>query len=205
MVFRGAVAAALVAIATAAAAHDPAPAARPGHSPLTAAPHLAVIRPAPDFALHDVDGAVVRLSELRGRVVLVSFIYTRCTTVCPLLSARLALLERRAQRLPTSARPLLLSITVDPTRDSPAVLARYAARFGATPPVWRFLRDEPAQLAPVLQAWDEWTRPATNGELDHPARIFLIDQAGRVREIYGLDFFDERQAWLDIQALLRER
>ena len=42
------------------------------------------------------------------------------------------------------------------------------------------------------------------GEVDHPARIFLVDRAGRIREIYSLAFFDERQAWLDIRALLRD-
>jgi len=184
-------------------AHEP-PAPRPAASPLTAAPYLGVVKPAPDFALNDTDGRVVRLSELRGRVVLVSFVYTRCTTACPLLTARLALLHRRAQTLAPAARPVLLSITVDPAHDSAAELARYAARFDATGPTWRFLREEPTRLAPVLSAWDEWTRLAGNGEVDHPARIFLVDRAGRIREIYSLAFFDERQAWLDIRALLRD-
>jgi len=41
--------------------------------------------------------------------------------------------------------------------------------------------------------------------MDHPARVYLFDRAGRVREIYALEFFDQRQAWLDVRALLRER
>ena len=57
----------------------------------------------------------------------------------------------------------------------------------------------------MLRAWDEWTRWLEDGELDHPARVYLLDGAGRVREIYGLEFFDERQAWLDLQRLRRER
>jgi hypothetical protein len=48
-------------------------------------------------------------------------------------------------------------------------------------------------------------RRAPDGDIDHPARIYLLDGASRVREIYSLDFFDERPAWLDVQALLRER
>jgi cytochrome oxidase Cu insertion factor (SCO1/SenC/PrrC family) len=56
----------------------------------------------------------------------------------------------------------------------------------------------------VLRAYDEWLRPLANGEIDHPARLYLIDQRGRIREIYSLAFFDERQAFLDIQALLQE-
>ena len=54
----------------------------------------------------------------------------------------------------------------------------------------------------MLAAWDEWTKPLPAGEIDHPARLYLIDGAGRVREIYSLSLFDERQAFLDIRALL---
>jgi hypothetical protein len=75
---------------------------------------------------------------------------------------------------------------------------------GAAAPMWRFLRQEPAALAPVLTAYDEWRRPLPNGELDPPARLYPIDRRGRIREIDSLAFFDERQALLDIQALLRE-
>jgi protein SCO1/2 len=56
----------------------------------------------------------------------------------------------------------------------------------------------------VLAAFDEWTRPRPGGEIDHPARLHLIDARGRVREIYSLGFFDAGQALLDINALLRE-
>jgi hypothetical protein len=81
---------------------------------------------------------------------------------------------------------------------------RYARSFRADPQGWRFLREDPVRLGPVLAAWDEWTRALPGGEIDHPARLHLIDGRGRVREIYSLALFDERQAFLDIQALLRE-
>jgi protein SCO1 len=195
----------VVALAGPVAAHDPPAARAPSASPLSAAPHLAVIKPAPDFALPDLDGRLVRLADLRGRITLVSFVYTRCATACPLLTARLALLQRRAAALPPAERPVLVSITVDPERDTPERLRRYAEQFGVDRSSWRFLRDEPARLTPVLHAWDEWTRPVGDGDLDHPARVYLLDRAGRVREIYALEFFDPRQAWLDVRALLRER
>ena len=148
----------------------------------------------------------MRLADLRGRVALVSFVYTRCLTAWPLLTARLALLQRHAVALPAAERPVLVSITVDPERDTAERLRQYAERFGADRTSWRFLRDEPSRLTPVLHAWDEWTRRGGgDGELDHPARVYLLDRAGRVREIYGLEFFDQRQAWLDVRALLRER
>jgi protein SCO1/2 len=97
-----------------------------------------------------------------------------------------------------------VSITVDPERDTAAALAEYAARFGAVDPNWRFLREQPPQLRPVLAAYDEWTRPLPDGDIDHPARVYLIDRRGDIREIYALSFFDERQVYLDIEALLAE-
>ena len=59
-------------------------------------------------------------------------------------------------------------------------------------------------MRPVVAAYDEWTRPQAGGEIDHPARLYLIDPRGRVREIYSISLFDERQAYFDIQALLPE-
>lgn len=164
-------------------------------------PVMPVIRAAPDFALVDVEGKTVRLSQLRGQPVLVAFIYTSCTTACPLLSARMAKLQQALARERIDAA--LLSITVDPQADNAAALARFAKTFDARPG-WHFLREAPERLAPVLAAYDEWTQRLPNGELDHPARLHLVDRAGRVREIYSLAFFDEAQAFFDIKALDQE-
>jgi protein SCO1/2 len=101
-------------------------------------------------------------------------------------------------------KAFLLSVTVDPETDSAGVLSDYARKYGADPSGWRFLRDERERLAKVLSAYDEWTRKLVAGDIDHPARVYLIDGQGRIREIYSLSFFDERQARLDILALLKE-
>jgi protein SCO1/2 len=197
---------ALAPAAPPARAHEPvvAPGGSAPAPSLSPAPSLAVIRPAPDFTLPDLEGRPVHLSDLRGRVVLLAFIYTSCPSACPLITQRMAVLQARlAETRLFPARVNLLSITVDPERDSATVLARYAGAFGADPHGWRFLRDDAARLGPVLLAWDEWTR-RVGGEIDHPARLHLIDARGRVREIYSLSLFDERQAFLDIRALLRE-
>ncbi len=172
---------------------------------LSATPSLPVIRPAPDFTLLDTAGHPLRSSELRGQIVLVSFIYTSCPSACPLLTARMSALWRRLERERNGrGRVRFLSITVDPLRDSAAELERYAKRFKADPKGWKFLREESQQLREVLATYDEWTRLQADGEIDHPARLYLIDPQGRVREIYSISFFDERQAFLDIQALLHE-
>jgi protein SCO1/2 len=166
---------------------------------------LPLIKPAPDFTLLDTSGRPTQLSELRGHVVLISFIYTACSSACPLLTQRMALLQARLARSGLRERQAhFLSITVDPDRDSAEVLGRYAAGFGAASDGWRFLREEPERLQRVLTAYDEWTRPQPNGEIDHPARLYLVDRKGNIREIYSLSFFDEHQAFRDIQALLKE-
>jgi protein SCO1/2 len=195
----------LAVVASPAGSHEPAGGGRrPPGSPLSANPSLGVIRTAPDFTLLDVEGRAVRLTELRGRVVLLAFIYTSCPSACPLLTQRMAVLQQRlrAERL-LPARVALVSITVDPQRDTAAALGRYARAFGAHRDAWPFLRESPERLAPVLAAYDEWTTRTSSGELDHPARLHLIDAQGRVREIYNLARFDERQAFLDIVSLLR--
>ena len=171
---------------------------------LSARPSLNVIKPAPEFALRDPAGALVRLSDLRGQVVVLAFVYTTCTTTCPILGHQMATLQKRIkQDKLVRGRVMMLSVTVDPSRDSAAVLARYAAELNADPAGWRFLRDKPETMAPVLGAYQEWTKAMPDGELDHPARIYLIDPLGRIREIYSLAFFDPRQAHNDIRALMQ--
>ena len=172
---------------------------------LSRTPSLPVIKSAPDFTLLDTNGQPVSLSEMRGNVVLLSFIYTSCPSACPLLTARMSALRTRLKPDGTAARQVrFLSITVDPVRDSAAALERYARRFKTDPSRWNFLREEGQKLQRMLAAYDEWTRLQPNGEIDHPARLYLIDRRGRIREIYSISFFDDRQAFLDIQALLRE-
>jgi protein SCO1 len=145
-------------------------------------PSFAVIKPASDFNLLDSAGHPLRLSQLRGRVVLLSFIYTSCTTTCPLLMQQMALLEDRlkhAKLWPSSVS--FASVTVDPERDSATTLLDYARRFDALDANWQFLREAPEQMRPVLAAYNEWTTRLPDGDIDHPARVYLIDRRGNRR------------------------
>jgi protein SCO1/2 len=181
-----------------------APAARAEN--LSSSPRLSVIAPAPDFTLFDTAGNTVRLSDYRGRVVVLAFVFTSCPGVCPVISRQMAALQAELKKPGLfPQRTCMLSVTVDPETDTPEVLTKYAESFGADPSGWRFLRDEPDRLKKVLARYDEWTRLLPKGEIDHPARVYLLDQRGRIREIYSLSFFDERQAKLDMLALLREQ
>jgi protein SCO1/2 len=167
---------------------------------------LAVIRTAPAFALTTQDGTVLRSADLRGKVVLVSFVFTTCNGTCPATTARMSSVAREMERqgLFKGERVRLLSITLDPRRDTPAALRRYAQLYDVDTRHWTFLTGRPAQVEKVLAAWGMWTRPAPSGQLDHPSRIFLVDRRGRIREVYSLEFF--KPAWVveDVRLLLGE-
>ena len=109
---------------------------------------LQVFGTLPDFSFVERSGRTVTLADLRGKVWIANFIYTHCTDTCPLQSARLATLQDDF----AGERDLrLVSITVDPARDTPKVLAKYAARFGADPDRWWFLTGEKQAIYALAQ------------------------------------------------------
>jgi protein SCO1/2 len=170
------------------------------------ASHLAVIRPAPDFALKDQDGKALRFSSLRGKVVLVSFVFTTCSGSCPATTARMSAaadeLERQGLFKGDGVR--LVSVTLDPKRDTPDALRKYMKLYDLDARRWSFLTGAPADVAKVIDAWGMWVRPAPMGQLDHPSRIFLVDKGGRLREVYSLEYFKPAWAVEDVRALLKE-
>ena len=167
---------------------------------------LAVIQPAPDFTLTTQDGGALKMSDLRGKVCLVSFVFTTCNGSCPATTHRMGQVQAalKERGLAKDDRVRLVSITLDPARDTPEVLRKYMELYDAEPANWTFLTGEPERVNKVVAAWGMWAKPAANGQLDHPSRVFLVDKKGRVREIYNLSFF--KAAWVldDVQLLLKE-
>jgi protein SCO1/2 len=175
----------------------------PSEPATSANPTLSVIARAPEFSLRDPSGKPVRLSDYHGRVVLLAFVFTTCPGVCPLISKQMSALQESLKHEGLFGNKAnLVSVTVDPETDTAAVLTKYAKTYGADPAGWRFLRETPEKTQPVLKAYDEWTKLLPKGEIDHPARVYLIDQQGNIREIYSLAFFNEKQALIDIRVLL---
>lgn len=151
---------------------------------LTLLPASASSRPAaPDFVLEDQTGQPLRLADLRGTPVLLTFVYTHCPDVCPLYLSQI----RRA--IASGAAPpdlQVLVVTVDPERDTPERLRAYAE---AWPRGWRFLSGAEARLR---QVWADYQvrveKVAVHQHLGsppslaitHTARLLLIDREGRV-------------------------
>src|SRR5262245_16293710 len=122
------------------------PIARSVRRQLGAAP--AVLATLPAFTLTDQAGRSFGTRELAGKVWVADFVFTACQQACPLLSQRMQELGRRTRALGPDFH--LVSISVDPERDTPARLAEYAARYGANPLRWSFLTGSAAAIeAPV--------------------------------------------------------
>lgn len=161
---------------------------------------LPIIRQAPEYVLTASDGQTISSVDLAGKVRLETFIYTRCQDVCPLVSAKLARLQRvLAARGLLGTKVLLTSITLDPAYDSPGVLARYAAGFGADPRAWLYLRGTAAETRRLLTAYGSVVRPGQ--ELVHSDWIFLVDGKSYVREIYSERLFHPERVLADILGL----
>ncbi len=119
-------------------------------------PILKVGERVPDFAMTDQAGKALRLSELRGKVVVLTFIYTRCPLpdFCPAMDRRFSDLAQKVSLFPERAKAIrLLSVSFDPEHDTPAILAKHAEMRGARPPLWTYAvasHEELAKVAPRL-------------------------------------------------------
>ena len=165
---------------------------------------LADIGPAPRTVLVDAASKPFDLASLKGKVVLVSFVYTTCTGVCPATTqsiVRIQNLLKEANLWGTSVA--FVSITLDPQRDTPEVLREYARLFHADLDAWHFLTGPPNQVRSIITAWGMWAKPGSSGSLDHPSRVFLLDRDGHQREIYSLEFLKPETVLDDVRGLLK--
>jgi len=168
-------------------------------------PSLADIGKAPDVALTDSAGRPFDLASLRGKVIMVSFVYTTCTGSCPATTLGLSRVRKALEKAGLwGTRVEFVSISLDPTRDTPEVLAGYARAYDADPAAWHFLTGPPERVARIIAAWGMWAKIGPSGVLDHPSRIFLVDPRGREREIYNLEFLRPDSVVEDIQTVLAE-
>src|SRR5215510_14900860 len=98
-----------------------------------------VDKSAPDFMLQDADGRVLRLTDFRGKVVVLHFIYTSCPDVCPLHAERIAEIQSMINQTPMKDKVAFITITTDPKRDTGDVLRNYGKAHGLSPVNWVFL------------------------------------------------------------------
>jgi cytochrome oxidase Cu insertion factor (SCO1/SenC/PrrC family) len=225
----GRVAAAGAALAAVLLAPVPGAAHRSEHRPVAARPvadftpppagsyTLNVIQAAPDGSVLDLAGRPRRLSEYtRGRITLLSLVYTYCSdpTGCPLAYETGAELRRRiALDARLRGRVRFVSLSFDPVNDSPAAMRAYAGANAAAngSPPWHFLTSRSIEeLRPILDGLgqeievevDAGGRPTRT--ISHMLKLFLIDGAGRVREIYSTAFLHPEAMLNDVRTLAME-
>ena len=145
---------------------------------LPASNYPSLDRAAPPLALTAQSGAVIDLAALRGRVVLVTFAYAHCETVCPLIVQQT--LEAQAS-LAGDVRPVVLIVTLDPWRDTPSRLPAMARSWGLPEQDAYVLSGAIPDVEAVLDAWEmPRTRDAATGEVTHPTLVYLVNPDGRV-------------------------
>ena len=163
----------------------------------------------PAFELIERRQALLRLDDLRGRVWVADFMYTSCVEVCPLQSAEMARLQAAFADY-TDLR--LVSISVDPERDTPAVLSVYAENFQADPERWLFATGEPEAVARLAQEGFRLSAASyVSGEdgadytFIHSNRFVLVDRQGRIRGYYrSTDPDDLVRLRRDLTVLLQQ-
>jgi len=170
-----------------------------------AVPALPAGQPVPDFTLTDQAGQPVRFSTISaGKVVALNFVYTRCALpqFCLRASNVFSVMQRRFAR--QYGRDLvLLTVTFDPERDSPEVLATYAARFNADPKMWRFLTGKTADVRRVCALFGVESY-LDEGLLNHSLHTAVIDRRGRlVANVEGNQYTPEQLGDLILETLMR--
>jgi cytochrome oxidase Cu insertion factor (SCO1/SenC/PrrC family) len=162
-----------------------------------------------NFSLTERSGNTVTQADLQGKVWVASFIFTRCAGPCTRVSGCMAHLQKELENQPDCR---LVSITVDPEYDQPAVLRDYAGRFSADPERWLFLTGKPQEVNALIRNGFHLTAQQNEGsartpgnEVMHDTRLAIIDRHGHIRDyVQATDPDAVDRVKKKIIALLRE-
>ena len=168
----------------------------------------------PPFSLVERSGRTITRDDLLGRFWVADFIFTRCTGVCPVLTARMAELGRMLASKPGGEEVRLVSFSVDPSWDTPEVLRDHAKEAaGSLPPDrWLFLTGAPGELHRLvrdgfhLSVAERAPEPGVTGDLiTHSDRFVIVDPAGKIRGYYhGTEAESIEKLAVDLVRLMGE-
>lgn len=183
---------------------------------------LPVYMALPDVTLMDEEGGTFDLSQTRGKVVVLSLIYTHCPDICPLTTAKMKQIQERIQSAGLRDQVQLVTFTVDPERDRPDVLKRFAGVFHVDPGNWVFLTGTTDQIDILIKDLGLYVEriyyiegtpvpesslpdpPADTSYLvNHTDRLFLVDRQGDVRALQPGSRTDVDEAMRLIQKLVQ--
>lgn len=155
-----------------------------------------------DFELLDKSNVRISLKSLRGKLVLISFIYTSCPDVCPILTNNYVYIQKKLEnRIPSDL--VLVFITTDPARDDAKRLRQYTKAYGGK---WYFLTGSLEELKEVWKAYDVFVMEKQEPKgvvVYHSYKTYLIDKEGMLRIVY-VGLYDPDVVVEDIKSLLEE-
>ena len=168
---------------------------RTGHAALEAGavpntPHILMPgEPIEDATLIDQQGKPRSFSSFKGHRVAITFIYTRCPLpeFCPRMDRQFATVQKTLASTPDLRDVKLVSVTLDPEFDTPAVLTSHAERLNANPDVWTFLTGDPAAISKFSQQFGIYTEKdlGTGANLTHNLRTAVVDPSGRLAHVHS--------------------
>jgi protein SCO1/2 len=135
--------------------------------------------PAPQISLRDQDGRLVDLARQRGRVIVLTFLYTHCKDICPLMASSLNAVLANLKE-PDRERVRVVAVSVDPRGDTFASVRRYVKEKSLLPQ-FRYLVGSKQELEPVWSAYGILIDPVDLESIDHTGRIIVIDRKGQLR------------------------
>lgn len=173
--------------------------------PALTGPTLSGSPAAANFSLPDQHGQAISMSALRGKVVAMTFLYTRCPDVCPAIASKLGAADARLGS--QASKIQMLAVTIDPLGDTPARIAQFDSEHGlAQASNWHYLTGSPARLTPVWHSYGVGSNASLSGaltspeQLEHSAMVYLIDRQGRLRVALPANF-TQSDFLQDVRAL----
>ena len=162
------------------------------------------IGPAPSFMLTTQDNAQLKLTDLRGKVVAVTFIFTTCKDTCPVLTAKLVGVQRKLAA-DVSPNVAFVAISLTPKHDTPDVLKAYADAHNADLSRWSFLTGDAKQIQALAKQYGVFVKAKKSADdVDHGFLTSIIDRAGIIRVQYMGVRFEPSELLADLQALVKE-
>ncbi|UTR08873.1 SCO family protein [Evansella sp. LMS18] len=146
----------------------------------------------PEVTFEDSKGRVYPVSEFDGKYVFITFMYTYCSTVCPILEMNMGQVYSQVPEEYIGEDILFLSISFDPERDDPATLAEYTGHFNADGDTWRMARiNDQEELDSLLEEFGVVVIPYENGDFAHNSAFYLVDREGTLIDVMDYTEIDE--------------
>ena len=153
--------------------------------------------------LTDQDGKTFTLHDLKGETVLVNFMFAGCTSICPVQTVGLRRVHNEMKLDSEKDRIKILSISIAPLSDTPALLKQFAQRFEIDKPSWRFAVTSQALTDELSEQFGVGVKPLEGDQLDHRSLLYLINHKGVMIQQYRGNVVDVERLKTELRAVDR--